>query len=298
MNRRRFCKTIGTMAAGAGVLGTAGTTAASDQTDTAADGLVSALGHFEETDDGVVLTDGHTPTDSETVGTIPGFTTDESPEDILIPTHGVIDTETRANARVFADDVATSFDQVGYDGPVVGFLYDSANDVFQALSDAWSSNKPQREISRRSSHKLAAFVAEYARRSPETNVHLLGHSGGGHVTLEALEYLHETGWEGRVESVLLLGAGVDDEMVAADGRYGPAIASRAVTADSFYDPDDWLMNVGYSILRFDNSLGAHDVQGRPPENLDTHEVDDIDGHDSYYRPRSEGGAAEDVFAAF
>jgi len=295
MNRRQFCKAVGGLAAGATVLG-AGESGDTGTTPGGADGIVSALGHFEETDDGVAPTGDHSATDYDLEGTIPGYDTDGSPSDLLIPTHGVIDTGTLSDAREFADDVAASFRSVGYDGAVVGFVYSSANDLFEALSDAWSSDSPGREIDRRSSHKLAAFVREYARRSPGTRIHLLGHSGGGYVTLEVLYRLRETGWDDRVASALLLGAGVDDESVAVDGRYGPAIADRAVAADSFYDPDDWTMDVGYTLASFDRSLGAHDVEGTPPDNLETHEVDDLDGHDAYYRPRSEGGAAEAILA--
>lgn len=296
MKRRQFCKRVGVATAGTSLLAAADSATATERDDEGVDGMVSAIGHFEETDDDVVLTDGHTETGYDLTGEIPGYTTSESPSDLLVAVHGVVDSSTLTKAREWNDEVAASVAKAGYDGPVVGFGYSSSDDFWEALTDAWSQDHPQREINSRSARKLAAFLAEYARRSPETSVHVMGHSGGGFVTLETIDHLREMDWNRKLASVLLLGAGVDDEMVAVDGRYGPAIETQTETVDSFYDPDDWLMDVGYSILRFDKSLGAHDVQGTPPENLETHNVDGIDDHDSYYRPRAEGGAGEDVVA--
>lgn len=298
MDRRQFCRAAGTALAGLG-LGLAAdkaTASGAAARDTGGvDGLVSTRGHYAEHDDAAELTDGHTSSDYDIEGTIPGYTTDDSPEEIVVGVHGVIDS---SDAESKFDEVATNLRGAGYEGPVVGFTYDSASSFWDAVTSAWSETDTKREIARRNRRKLGAFLREYARRSPETTVHLVGHSGGGFVTLETVKFLHDEGWEGRLDSVILLAAAVDDETAALGGRYGPALEARAREVDSFHDPDDWVMTWGWNILHFDQSLGANPVQGTPPDNYEDHAVDDIDGHGAYFLPRAEGGAVEDIVAEF
>lgn len=298
LHRRAFCSSVAGALAGLGV-GQAVSTGTASSASTAAevDALVMTQGHYVVEDREVLLADGISETEYDIEGTIPGYHTDETPEEIVIGVHGAIDSEPSKVKSMF-DTVTGNFHQAGYDGPFVGFTYDSADDFWEAINEAWSKTNTKREISRRNRHKLGAFLQEYARRSPETDIHLVGHSGGGFVTLETLDYLYEDGWDRQLESVILLAAAVDDETAAVDGKYGPAIEQQAVAVESFYDPDDWVMTFGWNITHFDQSLGANVVQGTPPANLTMHNVDEIDGHGAYFKPRSEGGAVEDIVAAF
>lgn len=293
-NRREFCRTVATAVAGLGVVGTAAASGENTSDPATAAGLVSTRGHFDEDGDEVTLTGDHTETDFDIVGAVPGYTTDETPSDLVVGVHGVIDP---SKAKSAFDDVAANLDRAGYDGPLVGFTYDSASNLFEALGSAWSESDTKRIVARRNRYKLAAFLRAYARHSPETSIHLVGHSGGGFVALETVKTLYDAGWDRPLESAIVLAAAVDDETAAMDGRYGPAIENQVVAADSFYDPDDWVMTVGWNVTQFDQSLGANPVQGTPPDNLRQHEVD-VDGHGAYFDLRADGGVAEDVVAAF
>jgi hypothetical protein len=298
LSRRAFCTGLTGALAGLGVGLSANTGGASTAEDTGeVDALVMTQGHFVVEDNEVLLADGVSETDYDIDGTIPGYHTDETPEEIVVGVHGTVDSE-QSKVKSMYDTVAGNFQTAGYDGPFVGFTYDSADDFWEAVNEAWSKTNTKREMSRRNRYKLGAFLQEYTRRSPETKIRLVGHSGGGFVTLETLDHLYEENWDRQLESVVLLAAAVDDETAAVDGKYGPAIEQQATEVHSFYDPDDWVMTFGWNITNFDQSLGANVIQGMPPENLELHNVDEIKNHGAYFLPRSEGGAIEDVVAAF
>ncbi len=171
---------------------------------------------------------------------------------------------------------------VGYGAPLVGYEWD-ADDVY--WFDDWY---PSVAIARRNGEKLARFLADFRRANPEVPVRLLGHSLGARVVLAALESLveddHPTGsWDGRVESVTLLGAAAADEAPTDFGRYETAVADAAESVDNFHTTADEALATGYRSVEFGDPLGTVGAGGPTPPNYRDVFADPVRDHVDYYR---------------
>ena len=283
MERRDF---LGTVAAGAAGLATASTASAEKESGDVS-GIVSTRDHFDIAWGEEYLTDGHTETDYDVDGTVPGLS-GGSPNELVVMIHGFSQTPTEAREDIIAP-AADGFASAGYDGPVVGYSWDSD---FPTLK--WWEVV---DIAERNGEKLAAFCRDYAAASPDTTLRVVGHSLGAEIVLRAIEALDDSGDHDVLDSVTMLGAAVDDEAPTVDfepfeDTYGDEIERVVGRFDNFYKTDDGTLTGQYEFAEFDDALGASGIENHAPENYADHDVSYVDGHETYFL--DDGGCADAV----
>jgi len=225
-------------------------------------------------DSDVELTDDITPIGYETEGTIPGL--DESTDELVVFVHGNFATDSDARRRY--KRTATALTRAGAVVPVVGFSYDADVGRFAA----------SREIARRNGRKLASFVSDVLASDPGTTIRLIGHSLGTEVLLNALDTARRDGMDRPVESVTLLGGGLEATAVTEDGRFGDAIDRMAGQVDNCYKRDDMILG-SYG----DDQIGLVGADGPTPETYtDLDVTDDVFFHTTFPNPR--GGCLDEV----
>jgi pimeloyl-ACP methyl ester carboxylesterase len=230
------------------------------------------------------LTDGHTKWDYGTVGDIPGYGS-ANPEEVVISVHGWL--VALDDAPDHFETVKTSLRNNGYTHPVIGFSYDSDTRV-----DQWW---PATDVAERNGAKLANFITDYRARTG-ADVRLIGHSLGGRVVPATIKALDSLGYRDYVASATLLGGAADNDSVAVDGEYGPAIANVVREFDNFWKSDDDVLNWAYSTGEFDSAVGEEGCEGTPPANYEDHNVDYVPDHFSYHEP--DNGCMADVVGEF
>ncbi|WP_435195583.1 DUF726 domain-containing protein [Natronomonas sp. EA1] len=248
MYRRRFLK--GSLAATG--LAALATTSASAATYVP---YVSTRGHYD--DDGT-LTTGHTATDYDTVGTVPGVD-GGCVSDLTVMVHGWWKKGDSSEAEAAAEDKFEQADQQldgnGYWGTVIGFSWD--NDVDSDAGDyGWSTAK---EVAEKNGTKLAQFFLDYKYYCGGT-VRFVGHSLGARVIFSALETLDNSSyWDNNgytIQSVHLIGAAVDNEYPTteyAPGYYG--VANETDATYNYYSQEDDVLEWVYNSYEFDQALG-------------------------------------------
>lgn len=245
--------------------------------------IVSTRGHIEETD-GVnkvtsnpSLTLGHTDTDYDTTGNIPGLD-NNSPKEIVIYVHGFNSDETEA---VFGfNTLKKSLEKNDYLHPVIGFSWDSKTGLFD-FDDA-------KFIATLNGKKLGQFIFDFKCKNPDTAIHLVGHSLGTRVILNTLQTLYEDEqWSqckcgnGQITSVHVLGAAVDDDEVAKTDGFGNAIENIVGEFHNKYSSEDDILSVLYVLEEGSQSLGEEGAQiGIDlPENYHQEDVTEEVGYD-------------------
>jgi pimeloyl-ACP methyl ester carboxylesterase len=281
MRRRQFCLAIAAGGASISTLGSAGATssgaeAAENPREKPVAGYVSTRGHFDVRCGTDFLASEHTETDYELERTIPGWNGD-APDELVVMVHGFKNDEA-SSVETFRQ-AAAAFEANGYDGPVVGFSWDADGTTYQ-----WW---PIDDVATRNGPKLALFLLDYATLSPDTTVHLVGHSLGARVVLEAMQALHDWDFEATIDTVDLLGAAVSDRSIVIGESwladpYGPALEARAGDVNNYWQADDEVLDSYYQWAEWEAALGSHGVAGTPPENYADHRVDYVDEHLSYY----------------
>lgn len=283
MERRRF---LGTVAASAVGLAAAGTTAANTDAG-GVPGYVSTRGHFDIAWGEEYRTDGHDETGYDVEGTIPGLS-GSAPDELVVMVHGYNQTPAEAREDII-EPAAAGFAAAGYDGPVVGYTWDSNFSNLQ-----WWDTV---EIAEQNGPKLAAFCRDYARRNPETTLRLVGHSLGAEVVLNAVDELDGWGVHDAVDTVTTLGAAVNDEAPSLDwepfeATYGEEIERSVGRFDNFYNTSDETLTGTYEFAEWDTALGAEGIEEAPPANYVDHDVSYVAGHETYFL--TDGGCTDAV----
>ena len=156
----------------------------------------------------------------------------------------------------------------------------------------WGSNinwTLAKELTKEQGEKLSRFVSDYKdtcknEQGINSDVHLLGHSMGARVILNALDELHNSSqWNNNnftMSSVTLMGAAVDDEEVSTDpaditadsttadsekAAFGNAIQNETTRFYNLYDPEDKALGriIYYPHYENDNALGLNGYQVNP-----------------------------------
>jgi len=268
MKRREFCKR--TLAGAAGVASLAGTSQAAEEPPI---GRVNTRDHFEITwylD--VRLANGYAPYEYETSGRIPGYTDDQSPDEILFWPNAWDKSRADVNRRF--PKYVESLRQAGYDGPCVVFEWPSEDPAV-----LW---RVTAEKARMAGRKFGEFLRNYRQRNPETTIHVVGFSLGSEVATSAAADLHERGWDGEIDDLALLGAATQDQKLSGSGDFGPGCEAVYGGIDNFYKTDDDTLSNQFKVGEFDGALGTEGIEGRPPENYEEHQVDWVDAHDYYW----------------
>jgi hypothetical protein len=269
-SRRRVLRGIGTATAGLATASVVtGPAAAGKGGDCDPDGdppRIDTSDHFDTTWWGSVYrTDGNTEDSYDTAGgTLP-----EEPDELVVHVHGWRNDEECGIAAIEA--TGDTYDAVDYDDPVTGLTWDSAY--------AWWNAK---EIADRNAPKLAAFLTEYAEQNPETTLRVQAHSLGARVLAETLLELDEEGADDVLTSAVFMAGAIDNESVAVNGEYGPAIENVVDHAENFWMPDDDVLDWAYSTFEFSQAIGNDGCDGEPPANYTDREVTKDIGHSDYY----------------
>jgi pimeloyl-ACP methyl ester carboxylesterase len=245
--------------------------------------LVSTRGQFS----GGALLPPYGPTDYSVRGTLPGWAAGTpAPADLLVIIHGFNNNENKA---LYKFDVAREgLIDAGYGGAIAGFSWD-ADTQHDALSATGFHEGRRHAVG--NGPKLARFVADYRARCPRTRIHLLGYSMGARVALETLwaadddPLLAGAGWH--VDSVLLVGAAVDNEEVELGERYGEAIERRAGALMNYFSPRDSKLREFFPFKEGDRALGQAGIEHseRAPKNYRERDVEDqLMSYDDSGRP--------------
>lgn len=234
--------------------------------------VISTRGQF---DDGK-LKPPHGSTEYSVRGDLAGWQPGRpAPADLLVIIHGFNNTENKA---LFKFDVAREgLIDAGYSGAIAGFSWDADTQHDPLSATGYHAGRANAVGN---GPKLARFVADYHARCPRTRIHLLGYSMGARVALETLwaadddPTFAQSNW--RVDSVLLVGAAVDNEEVELGERYGAAIEHRTGALVNFYSPHDSKLREFFPFKEGDRALGQTGIEQpeRAPANYSQRDVGD------------------------
>jgi pimeloyl-ACP methyl ester carboxylesterase len=219
----------------------------------------------------VRMTDGRAATDYETAGEIPGWDTDDPPEEILVFVHGWLADEENGLGRFSL--LRYMMREHGYEHPVVGFSWDADQQGVE-----WRNGV---EIAAKNGPKLAQFLHDYRERNPDTRIRVLSNSLGSEVVLEALHALDRAGLEDEVDTLAMMGAASPASFVSRRGRYGDPIGRAADEVHSFWIPHDGTLLGPYRLADEVDAIGSGAHPEDTPPNFHAHRVD-VPDHFSFY----------------
>ncbi len=219
------------------------------------------------------LSDGHTETDYEVVGEVPGWSDEASPEEVVVFVHGWLADREAALGRMSL--LRHGLEKNGYSYPVVGFTWDSR----QPAAEWWTG----KTLARWNGPKLAEFVSELQRRNPDTRVRLLSNSLGDRVLFSALESLEERGHDRPLKSATVLGGSVGREEVARGGRYHEAVENQVEDLYNYWTPYDDTVGFYLPLLERGRALGTGGPEDAP-DNFHDRGVLYVPDHFSLYMP--------------
>lgn len=241
--------------------------------------IVSTRGHFHEGWwEDVYRDENRDATEYDTTGDVPGLDSGDCPDEIVIYVHGFQNDEDAAveNFNAARESLAAN----GYTHPVVGFSWDSNTGALE-FDDA-------KQIATWNGKKLAQFVLDYRCECPDTRIRLVAHSMGARVVLNAIQELTENEkWtdcecgNGKIDSVHLLGAAVDNEEVGVESGFGSAIEEVVGEFHNMWNSEDDVLSTWYGVEEGDQALGEDGAEDASdtPENYRDHDVTDEVGDD-------------------
>ena len=159
--------------------------------------------------------------------------------------------------------------------PVVGYSWESNVD--------WG---PAKRTSDANAAPLADWLAEWADDDGRP-VHLFAHSLGARVTGATLRELADRGQSNTLTSVSLFGGAIPSDSVAADGRYGPAIAAVDAPVFNFHSRNDRVLSWVYRASDRTRAVGHGGLAASataPAGYADVDVTDLVADHYSYVEP--------------
>lgn len=115
---------------------------------------------------------------------------DDCPTESAIYVHGVWATEEQAEEQT--DRVSLSLEKIGYDIPLIGFIWDSNTpfslDNLQLSMYGWGIAKI---IANSNGPLLGKFIQQFKENCPNDDVRIIAHSLGSRVTVSSIQWLHE-----------------------------------------------------------------------------------------------------------
>jgi pimeloyl-ACP methyl ester carboxylesterase len=186
--------------------------------------------------------------------------------EIVIYVHGWNADE--QNALDQFNTVSASLGSLGYGQPLIGFSWDS-NTMRSGWNwlDDWQDGK---EIAQQNGLKLAKFVLDLKNSCANAKIHLVGHSLGASVILNALDRLHNdqrlAAWNAndrnyKVDSVHLLGAAVNPETISTTQGFGNSIINEVNEFHNKYSTQDDILESDYRDIEGGIALGEEGARG-------------------------------------
>lgn len=271
-SRRTFLKRASAAAIGVGMFG-----GIADRTTAAAvlPPEVSTRGYYSiNARADPILADRYTKTGYNTLDAIPGLNTEC--DEVAILVHGWNNNESKA--REMFGNAVLGLSNNGYSGVSIGYSWDS--DVGVKSPYVW---KAQQEIAIANATHLAQLIVDLRKRCMDHRIHLLGHSLGAEVILNALSVLNRRDdwleWY-KLHSVCLFGAAVHNEMPAAIPYYG-GIRYETGRTFNFHSTKDSVLRGIYPVAAYDQALGRTGIESgeEPPKNYTDIDVTDSVGTD-------------------
>ncbi|MGE5863065.1 MAG: alpha/beta hydrolase, partial [Nitrososphaerales archaeon] len=128
--------------------------------------------------------------------------------------------------------------------PLVGFSWDS-----KVLWDIAKTNAKE------NGPKLAQYIVDFNNKCPTTKIHVIAHSLGAAVVDTALVILDKNStWNGKIASVHLLGAVINNKSIANNTLLGNATNNIVEKFYNLYNREDDGLKVN-QLLEFHNPLG-------------------------------------------
>ncbi len=194
-------------------------------------------------------------------------------DELMVFVHGWLASEEAALGRISMMEGALRKGG-GYDGTVVAFTWDT-----DGHGPTWRKGI---EIGRRNGPKLAQFTYDYINEH-DVPVRYITNSLGAGPALESLRVLQRSRMEDVVESVSMLGAGVDSDTVGRGGRYYKGVRDSAKEVHNYWIRHDGTLNEYYRAAELSDALGGTGANGETPPNYFDHNVNHVPDHFSYFR---------------
>jgi len=175
--------------------------------------------------------------------------------DVLILVHGYNNTlDTIAQRqRYLTEDLAAE----GFKALVISFDWPCADSTLNYLEDRWDAAQVADQLVT----KGIQLIARGQMDGCETNIHLLGHSTGAYLIMEACAQAQKKGslfkQDWRIGQVAFIGGDVSSSALAADSAWGGPIFEHALRITNYSNPYD-------SVLAISNAkrLGSAPRAGR------------------------------------
>jgi len=154
---------------------------------------------------------------------------------------------------------------------------------------SWASNVdwgPAKQTADANVAPLADWLSAWADDDGRP-VHLFAHSLGARVTGATLRELADRERTDVLASVSLFGGAIPNDSVAADGRYGPAIAAVDAPVFNFHSRTDHVLGWVYRVsdrTRAQSVTGARASSTAPTGYADVDVTDLVADHYSYFQP--------------
>lgn len=161
--------------------------------------------------------------------------------DVLIFIHGynnTIETVTKRQ-RYLQEDLAAE----GFHGLVVSFDWPSADSTLNYLEDRWDAAAVATKLV---THGIQA-LAPGQQHGCETNIHLLGHSTGAFLVMEACAQadkkcaLYEKDW--RIGQVAFIGGDVSAGSLAANSAWAQPMFEHSLRITNYANPNDHVLAI-------------------------------------------------------
>ena len=140
--------------------------------------------------------------------------------------------------------IQTSLNYNNYRIPLVGFSWDS-----KVLWDLAKTNAKE------NGPKLAQYIVDFNNKCPTKKIHVIAHSLGAAVVDSALVILDKnSNWNNKIASVHLLGAAIDNKLIANKTLLGNATENVVGKFYNLYNPEDDGLKVN-QLTEFHQPLG-------------------------------------------
>lgn len=148
------------------------------------------------------------------------------PPEIAIYIHGF--NKSTSDVREEFDRLQTSLISNNYRIPLVGFSWDSKTDWNVAKNNAGENGL-----------YLAQFIMTFKNKCPKSDINLIAHSLGASVVGSALVILDaSSSWKGKIKSVHLLGATINNQLIGKNTLLGNATENVVKKFYNYYNPQD------------------------------------------------------------